>query len=206
MTEKQIEEIRTKIRSNRARLRAEQKKYGACRDGEGKRYYIAELYAKIGDFRGALRYLNWFEEEFPQDIGDPLFHFIWTVALVENDRTEEAKKKAYTTAFSNTYLFDLLLDRPVEQMDKSELISFESLEFAEEIKGTCIKYGTERFFSWLKAFTESDEYRDNMNAFINLSKQIKHTEQGEERRALLKQERDFINKLTLNRQTEVVDV
>ena len=206
MTEKQIEEIRTKIRSNRARLRAEQKKYGTCRDSEGKRYYIAELYAKIRDFKGALRYFRWFEEEFPQDIGHPLFHFIWTVALVENNRTEEAKKKAYTIAFSNTYLFDLLLDRPVKQMDKSELISFESLKFAEEIKEICKKYGTERFFSWLAEFVESDEYRNNLNAFINLSKKIKHTEQGEERRNLLKQERDFINRLTLNRQSEGVDV
>ncbi len=164
------------------------------------------LYAKLGDFRGALRYFHWFEEEFPQDIGDPLFHFIWTVALVEKNRTEEARKKAYTTAFSNTYLFDLLLDRPVEPMDKSELISFESLEFAEEIKETCKKYGTERFFSWLQAFVESDEYKDNLNVFIDKSRQIKHTEQGGERRTLLKQERDFINRLTLNRQTEVVDV
>ncbi|MFW6100844.1 MAG: hypothetical protein ACOC90_05610 [Bacteroidota bacterium] len=69
-----------------------------------------------------------------------------------------------------------------------------------------MKYGTERVFSCLNEFTGSDGYIANLDAFRELSKQIKHTEEGEERKALLKQEQDFTNRLTLNRQTKVVDV
>jgi hypothetical protein len=196
MTEKQIEKIKAEIRSNRAKLVAERKKYGDYRDSEGKRYSIAILYAKIGDFKGALRYFNWFDEEFPRDIGDPLFHFIWTVTLFENNRHEKTVSQAYKTAFSNTYLFPLLLDKQVESIDKSELIGFETLGFAGRIKKDCLHYGTDEFFNWLQEFVESYEYQENLNTFIDLGKQIKYTEDGEERRKLLKKERDFINGLT----------
>lgn len=199
ITDKQIEEIKTTISSKWTRLAAEKKKFGDYRDGEGKRYDIAYLYAKIGYFNGAMRYFNWMEEEFPRDIGEPLFHFIWTVTLFENNNTEEAKRKAYKTAFSNTYLFDLLLGRNVEKIDKSELIRFETLDFARQIKDECLQYGTQRFFSWLRDFVDSMEYQENLNTFIDLSKQVKHAEPGEKKRSLLAKERAFISSLSMNK-------
>ncbi|MFW5916698.1 MAG: hypothetical protein ACOCTM_04410 [Bacteroidota bacterium] len=47
----------------------------------------------------------------------------------------------------------------------------------KQIKEKCMKYGTERVFSCLNEFTGSDGYIANLDAFRELSKQIKHTEE-----------------------------
>ena len=46
MTDKQREKINQKTRSLRSKLSTEKRKYG----GYGKRYIIAELYLKLGDY------------------------------------------------------------------------------------------------------------------------------------------------------------
>lgn len=46
MTEKQIAKVKSKIRSLRARLSAEKRKFGGYDDSRGIRYVIAELHLK----------------------------------------------------------------------------------------------------------------------------------------------------------------
>ena len=71
MTERQIESIRKKIKKNRAVLAAEKRKFGCYDDSHGRRYLIALLYTMIKDYKGALKYFNWFDKEFPDDTGFP---------------------------------------------------------------------------------------------------------------------------------------
>ncbi|HJW17411.1 MAG TPA: hypothetical protein VJ499_09825, partial [Flavisolibacter sp.] len=72
MTDKQIEQVRKKIEKYKKALSADKKYWGGYyHDGSGIRYAIPGLFIKILDYKGGLKYLNWFDKNFPDDIGDP---------------------------------------------------------------------------------------------------------------------------------------
>jgi hypothetical protein len=196
MTDKQIEKIKKQIRSLRAKLSAEKRKHGWYDDSRGYRFIIPDLYLQIEDYKGALRYFNWFEKEFEMDSGFPDFNLAWTITLYKNKKHELAIKKLYTTAFSNTYLIDLILGNKPLRIDKSELISWESLDFAIEIEKYWKRMLSTDFVDWLKDVASYDDFKKNMADYIGLKKLIADEKIGKERERLLKEEDAFISRLT----------
>lgn len=196
MTEKQIEKIKKKIKVCRARLATEKKMFGAYDDSQGLRYYIPELYLKIQDYKGALVYFRWFSKAFPDDIGYPDFNLFWTATLFENSKISEAIKKAYKTAFSNTYLIDLLSGKDPVQLDKSEPIGFETLEYAKDAYEDCINFLTSEFQVWISNLSETDEFVYNMKKFISIQKLIKDEPIGKLRTELIQTSRKITRQLT----------
>src|SRR5690606_8377974 len=87
-----------------------------------------ELYLKIGDYSGSLRYFNWFKKTFPDDVGYPDFLFEWTITLYKTKRIKEAEKKAIETFSGNSYLFDSYFGKPVIPIEKWEFSNFETKE------------------------------------------------------------------------------
>jgi hypothetical protein len=196
MTERQIENIKKKIKFYRARLAAEKRMYGGYDDSAGLRYIIPELYFKIRDYKGALVYFRWFSKAFPDDIGFPVFNLLWSAALFENNKIPQAVNKAYETAFSNTYLLDLIRRKDPVQIDKSETIGFENLGYARQIYPDCIKLVTLEFQIWIGNLSESDDFKSNLNKFISLQKLIKDEPAGEMRNNLLQESYKFERMLT----------
>ena len=196
MTEKQIEKIKKKIKVCRARLATEKRMFGDYDDSQGLRYYIPELYLKIKDFKGALVYYRWFAKSFPDDIGYPDFNLFWAATLFENNKISDAIKKTYATAFSNTYFLDLISGRDTAQIDKSEPIGFETLDYAKSAYQDCIEFITLEFQVWISNLSEFDEFKNNMNKFISLQKLIKDEPTGQLRTELLQTSRKFTRQLT----------
>ena len=123
--------------------------FGGYDDSDGLRYIIQELYFMVKDFKGALIYYRWFSKAFPDDIGFPVFNLLLSTAYFENNKIPKAVNKAYETAFSNTYLFDLINGKEPIRIDKSESIGFENLEYARKINRDCIKLITPEFQIWI---------------------------------------------------------
>lgn len=196
MTEYQIEKIRKQIRSLRAKLLAEKRKHGWYDDSRGSRFIIPDLYLQIEDYKGALRYFNWFEKEFEMDSGFPDFNLAWTITLYKNKKNELAIKKLYTTAFSNTYLIDLIFGNKPLTIDKSELINWESLNFAIETEKYWKRMLTPDFLDWLKDVTSQDDFKKNIADYVGLKKLISYEKTGKERERLLNEEDKFISRLT----------
>ena len=94
MTEKQAEKIQLKIKKIEAELAADKRRWGGFYDdSRGVRYLPTELYVKLQDWNGGLRYMRWFEKNFPDDIGFPDFLFEWTIILFKKGKLKEAEKK-----------------------------------------------------------------------------------------------------------------
>ncbi len=53
------------------KLRKEKTEHGFYDDGAGKRYQIGPHYMLLDDNDGALGAFQWFEKEFPDDVGVP---------------------------------------------------------------------------------------------------------------------------------------
>ncbi len=196
MTERQIENIKKKIKFCRARLAAEKRMYGGYDDSAGLRYIIPEFYFKIRDYKGALVYFRWFSKAFPDDIGFPVFNLLWSAAYFENNKIPQAVNKAYETAFSNTYLLDLINGKDPVQMYKSETIGFENLEYARQIYKDCMKLVTLEFQIWISNLSESDDFKANLNKFISLQKLIKDEPVGPLRTGLIQESSKFKRRFT----------
>jgi len=173
MTEKQIEKIKLSIKRNRAALLAEKRKFGGFDDSAGRRYVIADLYLRIGDYSGALTYKKWFDNNFPDDCGDPLLSLNWAVAFHASGLIDDCKIFTIDTAFKNVYLHGLLIGRPIEHINKSELSNSDWLDFAQEILDDCKKVTTQQYILWLSSFVDSAEYQEPLNKFIALNKLLK---------------------------------
>jgi hypothetical protein len=185
MTEKQIERIRKKIKILRGRLSAEKKKFGGYFDNGGLRYIIPELYLQIHDYKGALVYFRWFSKSFTDDIGMPSFNLLWTITLYKNKKIDDAIRKAYETAITNTYLLELICGKNPVQLDKSELWGAEGLDYAKQILEGCLNLLTPEFMKWICELTETEEFSKNINLFISLQKLISDDSMKDQREKLL---------------------
>lgn len=182
MTEKQIERVRIKIDKYKKALAADKKHWGGSyHDGRGIRYIIPEQYLKIKDYKGCLRYFNWFDKNFPDDIGYPIFLFEWTFALFKCDKLVDAEKKAHRTFFSNTYLFDKFLGKEPLRLDKNESSSWEFESLVQYFSYTNKDTEFVDFGEWVEKVLQSRNFLDKANEFVELERQLKDEPVGKRR-------------------------
>lgn len=189
MTPKQAERIKSKIKKIKAALAADKKRWGGqYHDGQGLRYMPPELYLKIGDYSGSLRYFNWFKKTFPDDVGYPDFLFEWTITLYKTKRIKEAEKKAIETFSGNSYLFDSYFGKPVIPIEKWEFSNFETKEFAEsEFAYSFQDTNLADFSEWLEGFLVSDKFVRFRDAYLHIHMRLKQEHDIETRRQLIRE-------------------
>lgn len=186
MTDKQIERTKKKIEKYKKALAADKKYWGGqYHDGNGIRYLIPEQFIKIKDYKGGLRYLNWFDKNFPDDSGYPIFLFEWTFILFKCSKLKLAEHKAHRTFFSNTYLFDKFLGKESLQLDKSENTSWELASLTEHFTYTNKNPEFIEFASWIETVLHSREFLDKANEFIKIKQQLKNEPVGQRRSELV---------------------
>jgi len=196
MTDKQIQRIRKRIKSYRAILASEKRRFGGYLDSPGIRYVIAELYLQIQDYKGALTYFRWFSKQFSDDIGFPDFNLFWAATLFENSKIPESLAKIYETSFSNTYLPELIAGADPAPIDKSESSNTKTLEYAKQIYTDCIELISLGFQIYLTSVVESEEYKANLNKYISIQKLIKDEPVGPMRSNLIDESYKFEQQLT----------
>ena len=159
MTPKQEERIRNKIARIRKELAADKKRCGGFYDdSRGLRYLPPELFVKLRDYKGGLRYLRWFHRTFPDDIGYPIFLFEWTLILFKTGNFKEAENKALQTLSANNYLFDKFLGNELVMIKKREYSNWDTAELAEYLQYSKSDPEFEDFGEWLENFQNTATY------------------------------------------------
>jgi len=193
MTPKQEEKIKNKIKQIKAALAADKKHWGGCHhDGQGLRYLPPRYYIQLGDFTGGLRYLNWFDKNFPDDAGFPDFLFEWTIVLFKTGRLHEAAKKAFQAFTRNTYLFDKFSGRPIVPIDKWEGSNLEEPDFAINY----LDYSNKQdnladFAEWLDKLTQTEIFLELTGKYLDIQKRLKYERDVEARGILTNQARQL---------------
>ena len=188
MTSKQIERIQNRIAAVKRQLAAEKRKFGGYDDSRGARYLPTRYFIQLGDYAGGLRYIKWFNRNFPDDGGFPEFLFECTIILFKTDRLKKATAMAWETFRSNTYWFDHFFSRVITPVDKWEGSNTSRAEYTE-----CLEYSSrqpelEDFSQWLAAFTSSENFVLCGMKFIEIQKRLKTTSGRDERLDLIRQE------------------
>jgi hypothetical protein len=196
MTPKQVERIKNKITKIKRELSADKKRWGGYYDdSRGLRYLPPELYLKISDYSGALRYYNWFDKNFPDDCGFPIFLFEWTITLFKTKRIKQAEKKAMETFYSNTYLIDKFLNKEFLDFDKSENSNWEYSSLAEQLIYSKDQNELIDFADWLENFIKTEKFYAFANKFIGIESVLKTEPIGEKRTKLVKEKYKMIENI-----------
>ena len=170
MTDKQIERVKAKIVKFKKALAADKKYWGGqYHDGQGIRYMLPEQFIKIKDYKGGLRYINWFDKNFPDDSGYPIFLFECSYIFYKCDKLIEAENKAHHTFFSNTYLFDKFLGKEPLRLDKNESSNWEYECLVDNFAYSSMGHQEFiEFASWLEKVLSSRRFLDKANKFIEI--------------------------------------
>ncbi|MDQ0477280.1 tol-pal system YbgF family protein [Chryseobacterium sp. MDT2-18] len=158
MTPKQIERIQFKIAKIRKELAADKKRWGGYYDdSRGLRYLPPELYLRIQDYSGALRYFNWFSKNFPDDSGYPVFLFEWAITLFKKDRIKEAKAKIIQIDLVNTWIVPAFLEAENSRPPTKVFSNWQMPDVAEDMGYSKHDAELADFAEWLSDFVSSGE-------------------------------------------------
>ena len=187
MTPKQAERLRQKITDIRRVLAAEKRKFGGYDDSRGLRYLPANYYVQLGDFKGGLTYLRWFQRNFPDDAGFPDFLFEWTLILFRNGRFQDAAQKALVTYRADTHILDRFLGRPVPPAEPWEDAPLDAASYVTYFNSLGGQAALVDFGGWLAALTLTEVFLTDASRFIDLNRQLHGEADPDKRRYLVRQ-------------------
>ena len=185
MTPKQTDRIQNKIAKIKRALAADKRSWGCWDDSRGLRYLPPALYLKLQDYKGAMRYFNWFQKNFNDDSGYPSFLLEWTITLFKNCKLKEAEKKALETFFSNTYLIDKFLGKELLDLNISEHSNWENSGHADNLVYKHSDAELQDFTAWLSDFVISQKFHQYANEFIEIERRLKTEPVGSTRSQLV---------------------
>ena len=173
MTPKQIEKIQNKIAKIKRALAADKRQWGCYDDSRGLRYLPPALYLKLQDYRGAMRYFNWFDKNFPDDAGYPIFLFEWLITLFKNGKHKEAEKMALKTFFADTYLLDNFLGKETLNLQITEHSNLENSALVENLNYEQNDEVLQDFTKWLSEFVLSEKFYLYAHEFLEIERRLK---------------------------------
>ena len=179
------QKIRARITRYERELRKERDKFGYISDGYGKRYLLGPLYLLMGDVAGAVKSFDWFEQTFPDDIGEPVHFLCWTLALYRSGDTAQAAQRLRQTMLSNLYLIPHLLGREQDELDISYSTNYEQKEFLEYVPPEIWALWDGPALQWAQEMYDSPEFCQVRSRYIEILEQLKLEPPGPRRSELV---------------------
>lgn len=125
--------IRQRANRNRRALLKEKDKYGSYDDSGGKRYRIGVDYLASGDVEKAIEYYRWFEREFSDDGGEPIFLLYWALAEYRAGNSSEAQRRLMLAMISNPYMLPRIAGQPQERYDIWHFSNWREPEYLDRV-------------------------------------------------------------------------
>ena len=179
--------IRARIRRYERNLRKEYEKFGFIHDGSGNRYLLGPLYMVLGDTVGAIKSFEWFEETFPDDIGEPFQYLCWTLALYRSGDLEAAAQKLRQTMLSNLYLIPHLLGSEQEEFDIWHGSNFEQKDYLQDAPPEIYGLWDDEDLQWVKETYHSPQFYQVRERYIEIYRQLDSEPPGPKRSQLVEE-------------------
>ena len=192
MTPRQIEKIKKQIKSERAFLSAEKRKFGGYFDNRGRRYIIAELYTEIKDYKGVLRYYNWFNKEFPDDTGFPELHLSWIIAAIKENKLQIANKHLVQLEAINSYLIPKILGIKQLEIQKWGGTDLSTIDYATHITENSKHWLDQEILNYLEEITSKKEYKTFKKDVIECDLELNSEDKINKRKKILEKRKKHI--------------
>jgi len=181
-----------RARANRARreLLKEKQEHGWISDGSGKRYRACVYFVLGGAPEKAAEFVEWYETEFPDDMGEPAFNLFAALAYHRTGNTEKARQYLLDAMLSNIYLLPFLYAEPLTKQDMWHFSNWQSPDYLREIE-EFLDEPTDEERTWFKAQFESDLFTKVRDKYVETYRALQHTRDVEQRRKLLDDWSDY---------------
>lgn len=189
MPQTEQQKVRARLRSYERKLRQENEKYGWYDDSAGKRYQVGPHYMLLDDLDSALAAFQWFEKEFPDDVGVPELFLCWSLALYRAGNEIGAAKKLRQAMFSNFYLVPRLLGSPIAELDIWHGSSDAEPSYAEHVPEAHLQLWTDAERQWAESLYHGPGFGSARERFIEISMALATTRPGPERSRLVEEMR-----------------
>jgi len=166
-------------------VRKECETFGCIRDGSGARYLLGPFYLALGDLLGALGSFRWFEEEFPDDIGEPFHYLCWTLALYRAGDVAAATLKLRQTMLSNLCLIPHLLGIEQEELPFRLSLNFERSDWVLEGDSAMLVLWDAPALQWARETYQSRESRRVRDHYIHICTMLEGERPGPTRSQLV---------------------
>jgi len=177
--------LKKRISSYKASLLKEREKFGHVNDGAGKRYLLFPLYLALNNMEEANEYIEWYEKEFSDDVGEPIQKLCWAVILRRSGKGVEARKMLAETMLANLYIIPNVLGRQVAEYDIWHPSSDAHASYLEYMPQEITASLTEAEAQWISQEYESLDFQRIRKRFIELYQKLKRTQNIAERKRLL---------------------
>jgi hypothetical protein len=193
------EQKRYRDRANRARreLLKEKEKFGAISDGSGKRYRVCVYFILSGAPEKAAEFMEWFEHEFPDDIGEPAFLLYATLAYYRVGSLEKARSYLLDAMLSNIYMLPFLFSRPLPKQDMWHSSTWAMPDYIEEIE-EFLDEPTSQEVEWVRALFEGELFTNIRKKHIETFRALQHTSGFDARSRILSEWRDYVSSRRAN--------
>ena len=187
MPQTEEQKIRSRLRNYERKLQQGKKKFGYYDEGAGRRYLIGPHYMLLGDNEGALEALEWLEQEFDDDVGEPGHLLCWTLALHRAGHLIGAARKLRQAMFSNLYLVPHLLGSPIATLDIWHGSSDSEPSYVEHIHEPYLQLWTEAERDWANRLYHSPGFQSVRGRYIEIARALDITRPGPERSRLVEE-------------------
>ena len=175
---KEPRKIRELIRRYERKIRQEKDVFGRVHDGAGKRHLLGPLYMLMGDLDGALRSFRWFEEEFPDDCGDPGQYLCWALALYRSGEHDTAARRLRQAMLMNLYLVPHLLGLERQRIDMWHGSNVEKPDYLDEIPPEYFSLWDRESLQWASELYQSAEFKTVEARYIEIHRELLHLRPG----------------------------
>ena len=189
------QKIKTQITRYERELRKEYETHRFIDDSSGKRYLLGPLYLLLGDVAGAIKSFAWFEQMFPDDMGEPAHTLCWTLGLYRAGDKTGATQKLLHTMFSNLYLLPQLLGYKQLRLNIWYGSNFEEKAYLQYIPPEIWKLWDAEALKWVQVQYGSVEFERIRTRYIEIHAQLQ-TEPVGTRRSQLVAEAFALRKIT----------
>ena len=187
--------IKSRIASYKSSLMKEKKKFGYVDDSAGKRYLLFSLYFVLNEIEETKDYIEWYDKEFSDDVGEPIQKLCWALSLRRMNDEAGARKMLAETMFSNLYIIPKILDQNVEEYDIWHSSSDQHIEYVDYAPKEVIAAITEAEIQWINQEYDSLEFRRIKKRYIEIYHKLKNTRDISERKQLLEESYSLVASL-----------
>ena len=187
--------VKSTISRYNSALQKEYEKFGYYRDGTGKRYLLFWLYFALNDLEKAEKYIEWYEKEFSDDIGEPIQKLCWSLLLYRMGKEKEATYRLADTMLFNLYLVPYVLGENVKPYRIWHSINYSEIGYLEVVPEELLEQITDDEKKWMESVYHSKEIREIRNRHIEIYHESETVDEFEKRKKLLDEARGLLNRL-----------
>ena len=177
--------LKSRISSYKSALNKEKRIYGHINDGGGKRYSLFILYFLLNDLKKAYAYFEWYKEEFPDDVGEPIQKLCWAISLHRMENDDEAEYMLAELMLSNLYIIPLIIGRDVKEYNMWHSSTDAFADYFEYIPAEVLKSIKETEVMWMIGLYDSLKFNRIRKRYIEIFRDLKDTKDMESRKKLL---------------------